>query len=127
MYESIQNIFNYYCWYKCIYKIDNSIPVVGTLTIANDCTKVTANATDTGSGIFGYAITTENVAPTNESDYQASNELKVYKSGTYYVWARDKVGQVSASKSVVVNRKQTATINYVDNNDSEKLRPSKVT
>ena len=109
------------------YKIDNSIPVVGTLTIANDCTKVTANATDAGSGIFGYAITTENVAPTNESDYQASNELKVYKSGTYYVWARDKVGQVSASKSVVVNRKQTATINYVDNNDSEKLRPSKVT
>lgn len=108
------------------YKIDNTNPVINKLTIANDCTKVVVDASDAGSGIAGYAITTTNTAP-NTSAYQASNELKIYKSGTYYVWVKDKVGQVSAAKSVVVNRKQTATINYVDNNDSEKLRPSKVT
>lgn len=108
------------------YKIDNTNPVINKLTIANDCTKVVVDASDAGSGIAGYAITTTNTAP-SASDYQASNELKTYASGTYYVWVKDKVGQVSAAKSVLVNRKQTATINYVDNNDSEKLRPSKVT
>ena len=108
-----------------LYKIDNTIPIINNLTLSNDCSHITVNASDEGSGIDGYAITTNNVAP-NTNEFQASNVLKIYKSGTYYVWVKDKVGLVSNSKSIIVNKKQNVNISWNDNNDSNKLRPKKV-
>ena len=111
--------FNYY-------KIDNTKPTINNLTLSNDYSNITIDASDEGSGIDGYAITSTNVPP-NSNEYQTSNVLKTYKSGTYYVWVKDKVGLVSDAKSITINRKENVTLSWNDNNNSNKLRPKNVT
>ena len=108
------------------YKIDNIKPTINNLTLSNDYSNITIDAIDEGSGIDGYAITSTNVPP-NSNEYQSSNVLKTYKSGTYYVWVKDKVGLVSDAKSITINRKENVTISWNDNNNSNKLRPKNVT
>lgn len=96
-----------------ISNIDNTAPTitdaVSTANSGSATVTVTANDINTtlnasGSGVKEYAITASNAAPT--TGWQSSNTLTVTSPGTYYVWARDAVGNVSASKQVKV------TINY---------------
>ena len=92
--------------------IDKINPVINSITqnVSSNKTEaiLTINATDNAtteyaaSGIVGYAITTNNVAPKN---FQSSNKFKVYKNGIYYAWAKDAVGNVSSlsqTKTILV-------------------------
>ena len=107
-------------------KLDNTKPTINNLTLSNDYSNITVDAIDEGSGIDSYAITLTNVQP-NSNEFQSSNVLKVYKSGTYYVWVKDKVGLVSEAKSITINRKESVTLSWNDNNNSNKLRPKNIT
>lgn len=109
-----------------ISNLDNTAPTItdaSTIYSENNETKeiktgvkVTANdekdfngTKKSGSGIAGYAISTTNTVPSN---FQASNVFSVTKSGTYYVFVKDNVGNVSAGKKVNVNVKRKVTFNY---------------
>lgn len=105
-------------------KLDNTSPTINNLTLSNDCSNVTVNASDEGSGIDGYAITSTNVPP-NSNEFQSSNILKVYKSGTYYVWVKDKVGLISDAKSITINKKESVTLSWNDNSNT--LKPKNIT
>ncbi len=57
-------------------------------------------------GIAGYAITTENEEPTEWEEATGEEWLstQTYDNGTYYAWVKDKEGNISESKEVVVNK-----------------------
>ncbi|MCI8548898.1 MAG: hypothetical protein HFJ38_08490, partial [Bacilli bacterium] len=93
-----------------ISNLDGTAPTITNVaqTTASDKKSVTATVTandicsrlnKSGSGVTGYAITTTNTAPTS---FQSSNQLTVTKNGTYYIWARDAVGNVSSPKTIQV-------------------------
>ena len=73
--------------------------------------KFTITATDTGSGIAGYYISTSNTTPpTSGWDTSTSNTKEYTKGeGTYYIWAKDNAGNISSSVSVSVTKIDTTT------------------
>ena len=73
--------------------------------------KFTVTATDTGSGIDGYYISTSNTTPpTSGWDTSTSNTKEYTKGeGTYYIWAKDNAGNISSSVSVSVTKIDTTT------------------
>ncbi len=85
-------------------KMDNTSPTItnvrtektetGTTVIieANDFNEKVGQE---GSGIAGYSITTSKELPT-ERNYGTSNEIKVEKAGTYYIYVKDNTGNISA-------------------------------
>ena len=89
--------------------IDKVKPVVNNVpqTISGDkkTMSLTVEATDSAtseyaaSGIAGYALTTTNTAP---SSFQTGNTFNVTKNGTYYLWAKDNVGNVSLASQQLV-------------------------
>lgn len=68
----------------------------------------TVTASDTGSGIVGYYISTSNTTPqANASGWETSTTTtKTYTKdeGTYYIWSKDAAGNVSNSVSVDVTK-----------------------
>lgn len=91
-------------------KIDNTAPTITNViqNISSDKKQVNiqVEANDinttlqkTGSGISGYQITNTNTEPSN---YQASNTFTITQNGTYYLWAKDVVGNVSLAKTILV-------------------------
>ena len=86
--------------------IDKIKPVVNRVTQQISDNKkeitITVNATDSAtseyaaSGIAGYAITSTNTPPSN---FQTSNTFTVTKNGTYYLWAKDNVGNISEQRT----------------------------
>ena len=87
--------------------IDKTKPVVTGATATTN--KITITATDEASGIVGYAVTTSNTAPSSFTDVANTKTLSVaptgYKQGTtYYVWVKDKAGNVSTSKSTATGK-----------------------
>ncbi len=93
-------------------KIDNTKPtitdVAQNLSHDQKSIQITITANDineslnkVGSGIEGYKITTTNEQPTD--NYQASNVFTIDKNGTYYVWVKDRVGNISSQVIQVVN------------------------
>ena len=85
-------------------KIDNTSPTITNVETRKEGENivVTINANDIneklgkeGSGISGYAISTSKELPTDIS-YGKSNEIKVEKAGTYYIYVKDNVGNISA-------------------------------
>ena len=90
-----------------VINIDKTAPVVTEATATTN--KITITATDEASGIVGYAITTENTAPTEFTSVTNIQELNTTVSGytqgtTYYVWVKDEAGNVSASKSTATGK-----------------------
>lgn len=95
--------------YLTVSNLDNTAPTItnaavtkgyGTSTVtvtANDINTVLGKS---GSGITGYGISTS--ASTQPATWQSSNVLSVTDNGTYYVWAKDAVGNMS-SKAVVID------------------------
>ncbi len=80
-------------------------------------TSITIEATDSGTGINGYAIST-NSFPGSFITVGKTNNLNITVSGlnegtTYYVWVKDEAGNKSAYKTVTTNSlpRYTLTIN----------------
>ena len=80
---------------------DVTVPSAWTFTAVN----VTVKATDIESGIAQYAVTSTNQKPS--SGWQGSNTFKVTANGTYYAWAKDQAGNVSAGKQFKVSNIDT--------------------
>jgi len=124
----------YYIWAKdaagnistaksvTVNKIDTAVPVVGAIggnptTWAKNAT-LTSTITDAQSGVTHYMWTTSSTKPaasatgwtsvgTTTTSYAFSKTITA--NGTYYLWAKDGVGRVSASKSVTVSKIDTTT------------------
>jgi len=82
-------------------KIDKILPVVGEPETTTNT--ITMTATDDASGIIGYNITTTTTPPTEFIDCPETMNFsttidKLRQSTTYYLWVKDKAGNVSAAK-----------------------------
>lgn len=85
-----------------ITNIDKLSPTINNITqvVSSDYQQstITVAATDpantdySASGIVGYALTQSKEIPT---EFQAGNVFTVRENGTYYAWAKDKVGNIS--------------------------------
>ena len=65
---------------------------------ANDIGSKTGKA---GSGIAGYVVTRSKQTPSANS-YTADNHFLIEKAGTYYIWVKDKAGNVSQRQEIIV-------------------------
>ena len=78
--------------------IDKSTPKVSATAINTNSIKISAS--DSGSGITGYAVTTSSTKPenftgvTNTKSFENSIS-KLTHNTTYYVWIKDKAGNTS--------------------------------
>ncbi|MDE5671630.1 MAG: hypothetical protein K2I14_09270, partial [Eubacterium sp.] len=86
-------------------KVDNAAPtapkVTGNPTAwTNKDVTLTASSTDSQSGVKYYSFSTEEKVYT----WQTANTYKVTANGTYYVYAKDAVGRISAVTKVAVSK-----------------------
>ena len=80
-----------------ITKVDTTAPVIAGVDTPSDWVATAAIdiiASDVGSGIIGYALTTSSTAPV--SGWQDSNSFTLTTNGTYYAWARDGAGNTTS-------------------------------
>ena len=91
-------------------KLDNTSPTITNIEQIKEENgtkiKITANdindkIKEEGSGIAGYAITQSKEIPI-DSAYGKSNEIKVNKPGTYYIYVKDNVGNYAQRKEIIV-------------------------
>ena len=78
-------------------RYDLTDPVVTEVTATGVTARtedITVTATDTYSGVEYYALTKTNAAP--ETGWQTSNVFTVTENATWYAWAKDQAGNVSA-------------------------------
>lgn len=74
------------------------------------------------SGVKDYAVTTENVEPTQ--GWKTTNTFHVTENGTYYIWVRDNVGWISSQAVTINTIDHTAptapkvVVNRTDNNEN---------
>ena len=105
-----------------ISNIDNTKPTItkveSSKALGSTSLTVTANDINTtlnksGSGVSKYIITSSNTTPSeDDSNWQDSNILKVTTPGTYYIFAKDLVGNISNAYEVKnVKVDYTLTIN----------------
>ncbi len=102
-----------------IYKLDNTAPTItkctyeegvneGTFTVtAHD---VNSKLGKSGSGVAGYAVTTTKTAP-DASKFQKAKTVKITSDGTYYLWAIDAAGNISAPVEKKATVKHKLTVN----------------
>lgn len=100
---------------------DTTAPTIKYVYTTNDYSKtnktIYMGASDEagGTGLAGYLIKTNNTKPTSTDSAWETSELKTYKSaktyanGTYYVFAKDKAGNVSAGEQIVIDKVQSAS------------------
>ncbi|WMJ83157.1 DUF6273 domain-containing protein [Oscillospiraceae bacterium MB24-C1] len=106
----------YYAWVKdgvgntayksfSFSKIDSTMPTISSVSVPTSwgaANTVTVSATDTGSGVAAYAVTSTNVAPS--TGWQTSKNVEVTANGKYYAWAKDAVGNVSAGYEFTISK-----------------------
>ena len=82
--------------------IDCTAPVITKTDFIKKDNETTVNVTasDSISGISQYAVSKDSSNPTN---WQTSNSFKFTEEGTYYVFAKDAVGNVSKPKEINVS------------------------
>ncbi|MEG0944454.1 MAG: hypothetical protein RSD07_06700 [Angelakisella sp.] len=100
-------------------KVDDIKPVVNSVTVPTEwaaTNKVKLLASDVGVGIAEYAVAAKEETPT---DWQTSPDFILDENGTYYAWAKDKAGNVSAAKAFVVDKVDT----FVPGIDSVEISP----
>ena len=97
-----------------IYNIDNTAPTITDVTgsaVEDEKVEFVVSANDnkdfggtvgikSGSGVSKYAISSNNTAPA--SGWQTSNKLYATSPGTYYIFVKDAVGNISKSYQVEV-------------------------
>ena len=107
---------SYYAWVKdgagntaykyfTFSKIDVTAPNVNSVSVSTSWDSsgtVTISATDAASGVTVYAVTGTDAPPTD--GWQSSKTVTVSGNGSYYAWARDAVGNVSAGYSFAVSK-----------------------
>ena len=107
-----------------IINIDNEKPTINNITIEQN-SKINVKAIDNVSGITGYYISESNTKPEPDASGWVTTDIKAGKegtitisksSGTYYIWVKDKAGNVSSeddsgsgSSITVQNKVVTAT------------------
>lgn len=85
-------------------KMDRTSPTITNINKNNMTITIEANDINTklnkeGSGISGYAISKSREVPTDNS-FQTSNTFTVEKTGKYYIWVKDKAGNLSETKQI---------------------------
>lgn len=75
---------------------------------------ISATAQDLGTGVGGYALTRTATAPTE--GWQTAGEWTVSDVGTYYIWARDRAGNISTAPTHITANGLMAdvVVKYVD-------------
>ena len=107
-----------------IINIDNETPTITSVTVDQN-SKINVKAIDNVSGITGYYISNQNLTPDPNSTGWVTTNIKagqegnisISKSeGTYYIWVKDKAGNVSSqdgsgggSSITIQNKVVTAT------------------
>ena len=98
---------------------DTTAPSIQTASVTQNWTntgkEITISAFDEskGSGVSAYNITTSNTKPaSNANTWVSMSNAKVttttkYNAGTYYVWVKDGSNNISASKTVTVDKIDT--------------------
>ncbi len=96
---------------KSITKIDKKKPEIKSAESTTNSIEI--KAIDEGSGVEGYALTTENIAPENYLGCTNSKNITIpirnlTQNVTYYAWVKDAVGNVSepvriATKQVAIS------------------------
>ncbi|MEG2823018.1 MAG: InlB B-repeat-containing protein, partial [Lachnospiraceae bacterium] len=84
--------------------------VVLDITASDYCKKVEGE----GSGVVSYALTTSDQTPP-ASAFQSNPQFTVSENGTYKVWAKDLVENISKAESVVVDE-IAYTVQFLDAN-----------
>lgn len=123
----------YYIWVKdtagnvsnnyksvTVSKIDNTVPVIDSVIPSSVDKTITINASDSESGVGSYYISESDATPNGSSNWVKEKTIPK-QAGTYYVWARDNVGNISKSKKVVMS-----TSSKTDNNSLSALSISGV-
>ncbi len=90
-------------------KVDTTAPVIGSVTVPEDwatSSTVTVSASDVGSGVATYAVSTTGSAPPSEG-WQTDSDIQITANGTYYAWTRDAVGNVSDAYEFTVTKVDT--------------------
>ena len=116
--------------YKVI-NVDSEIPIIKSINLKNwinEKQKITITATDGISGLNGIYISTKSNIP-NENDNNwidlksKANEEKIYdasyQNGTYYVWVKDKAGNISNTKSFKTSDNIKPTCEITDSGTKE--------
>lgn len=119
------------------YYIDNVPPVINKVNkqhiYSNNTVDITITASDAHSGVVSYGISKTNDASTAE--WSDSNKKTVTENGTYYLFAKDLVGNISggnagtSGNSIVVDEITTSvkvSINWDDDNNRHMTRPGEV-
>lgn len=117
--------------YITIGRIDNTKPTItsinhkkknGNIVLELGTDDYSRKMKKQGSGVACYAITTTPYQPT---EWQEKNELKVSKSGLYYIWAKDKAGNIADFRIVKVDDDLNVSIDkkppVIDNNPVEAI------
>lgn len=96
---------------------DNLPPIINyARTNVNGQIEISATDGAFGTGISGYYISTSNQTPTlTDTNWIAKTSEKhltdkIYSNGTYYIWVKDGSGNISSSKSVIINVLDTTKI-----------------
>lgn len=80
-----------------ITKVDTTAPVISEVDMPADWVaeaEIAVIASDAGSGITGYALSTSSTAPV--TGWQIGNRFTLTANGTYYVWVRDGAGNTAS-------------------------------
>lgn len=97
-------------------KIDNTKPTITVMDWQNKSDNLilklgtddySRNMSRQGSGVESYAVTTTPYQPTS---WQNKNEFKITEPGMYYVWAKDRAGNIADFRILKVGSDMKATI-----------------
>lgn len=111
----------YYAWVKSVTDntaytpvtvsyVDDIAPTISAVDVPDawaTAKTIRVTAADSQSGIFGYAITTEDITPSAGAGLQASPQFTFISNGSYYVWAKDNAGNVSAGYGFEISKIDT--------------------
>ena len=87
--------------------IDKVKPVISKVEVKGKDITITAN--DELSGMSEYAVTKTTEVPV---EWSSSNTISTTKDGTFYVWAKDKAGNVTIGENTAVVDTTAPTITF---------------
>jgi len=96
---------------NCDIKIDKTAPKIQSVQtqdyVTIDKATIEIQAKETGAGLAGYYLSTEETAPTEASEWtsQENNTFtieNIQADTTYYLWLKDKVGNISQVETIQI-------------------------
>ena len=97
-------------------KIDNELPSIESLSAQAEwgtTNEITGTFVDNESGLVGYQITREKEEPTEYIEIDGANFSFTYtatENGVYYIWVKDKVGNLTQTEIEVNKIDNTAPV-----------------